>query len=172
MSKKVKNRFAIPALFFALLLSFASAPASAEELIMGTIASDVSGTNDILDGDYLAGIRKSKRYVDTASNVRRVAARTNLCVAYTATRQYDDAVKWCDAAIEVNRRAWVTKNNRAVLAYLMGDYDVSAQLLSEARQAAGGYLFPSKLNHNNHVIELKVAKLEGKEKFESFAQTN
>lgn len=172
MSKKVENRFAIPALFFALLLSFASAPANAAELIMGTIASDVSGTNDILDGDYLAGIRKSKRYIDTASHVRRVAARTNLCVAYTATRQYDDAVKWCDAAIKVNRRAWVTKNNRAVLAYLMGDYDVSAQLLSEARQAAGGYLFPSKLNHNNQVIQLKVAKLEGTEKFESFAQTN
>ena len=167
MSKKAENRFVIPGLFLALLLSFASSSASAEELIMGTIAADVAGTNDILDGNYLEGIRKSHRYVDSASNARRVAARTNLCVAYTATRQFDEATKWCDAAIAVGRRAWVTKNNRAVLAYLMGDYDSSTQLLSEAREAAGGYLFPSKLNHNAIVFELKA-----KQEFESFAKTN
>ena len=172
MSKKIDNRFVLPGLFFALLLSFASSSASAEELVMGTITADVAGTNDVLDGNYAEGIRKSHLYVDAASNVRRVAARTNLCIAYTATRQYEDATKWCDAAIEVGRRVSITKNNRAVLAYLMGNYDFSTELLSEAREAAHGYLIPSRLNDNGRVVELKIAELAGKEKFESFAKIN
>lgn len=170
MSNKIETRFLVPALFFALLLSFASRSASAEELIMGTITADVAGTNEILDGDYLTGASKSKKYVDAGSNVRRVAARTNLCVAFTATQKYDKAVKWCDAAVEVGRQSWITKNNRAVLAYLMGDLEGSKQWMAEAQEAAAGYWFPAKLNHNDQVIELKIAEIENKDKVESFAQ--
>ncbi len=170
MSKKVENGFLVPALFLALLISFTSSSASAEEMVMVTITTDMAGTDEILDGKYLEAIPKSLYYVDTSSNIRRVAARTNLCVAYTATRQYDEAVKWCDAAVEVGRRAKVTKNNRAILAYMMGDYDTSAKLLSEAGEALGGNIFLN-LDHNSRVLEHKVAELEEKAKTESFAQT-
>lgn len=172
MSKRIENKFVLPGLFFALLLSFASGSASAEELVMSTITSDVPGTNEILDGNYSEGIRQSEGYVNASYNLRKAAARNNLCVAYTALKQFEDATKWCDAAIEVGRRVSVTKNNRAVLAYLMGDYDFSTQLLSEAREAAGGFMSAPKLNHNEHVVELKIAELKGEKIFASFAKTN
>ena len=170
MSRKIDNRFVIPGLFFALLLSFASSSASAEELVMGTIPSDVPGTNEILDGDYKAGIQLSERYVNAGHNLRKLAARTNLCVAYTALKQYDDAAKWCDSAMEVERRAWVTKNNRAVLAYMVGDYTASQQLLSEAREAGGGKL--SAMSRNFHVVEIAVARLDKEQKFEPVASVS
>ena len=172
MNNEFETRRRAPAIVTALLLTLAIGTANADELIMGTITSDVPGTDEILDGDYLAGISKSKKYVDAGSNVRRVAARNNLCVAYTATRQYDDAVKWCDAAIEVGRRGGIVKNNRAVLAYQMGEYEASKAWLDEARDARSGSLFPAKLDHNEHVIEQKVAETEGEKDIEAFAKVN
>ena len=72
--------------------------------------------------------------------------------------------------MEVGRRAWVTKNNRAVLAYMVGDYNASQQLLSEAREAGGGKL--SAMNRNIHVVKIAVARLDKEQKFEPVASVN
>ena len=98
------------------------------------------------------------KYVNAGVNVRKVAARTNLCIGYAATRQYDDAIKWCDAAVEIDRRAWITKNNRAVLYYLMGDFEASAAEFAKSREAGGGYFFKVATAPNQHEIEVKLAQ--------------
>ena len=159
MNNEITNSLRIPVTLLGVLALFMAGPANAEhQLVMATVKSEVVGTNEILDGDYLAGIRLSMRSANAGANVRKVAARTNLCIGYTAARQYDEATKWCDAAIEVDRRSWITKNNRAVLYYLMGDFEASAAAFAESRAAGGGYFFKVATAPNQHEIEQKLAQ--------------
>ena len=159
MNKEIAKGLRIPVTLLGVLAMFVAGPANAEhQLVMATVKSEVVGTNEILDGDYLSGIKKSMKYANAGANIRKIAARTNLCIGYAATRQYDEAIKWCDAAVEIDRRAWITKNNRAVLYYLMGDFEASAAAFAESREAGGGYFFKVATAPNEHEIDLKLAQ--------------
>lgn len=171
MKSTIKNTSLHAAFLTGLLGVFIAGPAVADELVMTTVASELDGTNDILDGDYLTGIEKSLVWVNVGFKNAKLAAMTNLCIGYTATRQYDDAVKWCDAAVAIGRQTALTKNNRAVLYYRMGDYEQSAALFSEALKD-GGNRFPQVARHyNSEVIDMKLAQIEMESKAESFAGT-
>ena len=125
-------------------------PALAEhELVMTTIDSDLQGTNALLQRDYERAIALSEPKTDAAWNIRKLAARTNLCIAYTVIGDFDKAVSWCDAAMEVGRLGWVAKNNRAVLHLLMGEIELGHAMLEAAEDSAHGrvYWLAARKNH-------------------------
>lgn len=161
-------------IFLAFLFAWlgtAAAPALAEhELIMTTLEYKIPGTAAVLRGDYIAALEASRRHVDARWYVRRLAARTNLCIAYTGIGDYESAVKWCDAALNINsssqlfgknrganqdsamqatRASWIAKNNRAVLHLLMGEIGEGHEIL-EASEGLVRSRFYQAINGNNH----------------------
>ena len=119
----IKRLIGFPVSLSLVLLGMGTMPAFAQqELAMTTVDFDIPGTAEVLSGDYNAAITASEKLVDARFNLRKVAARTNLCISYAALRDFENATKWCDAATEINRVPWITANNRAVLHLLMGEF--------------------------------------------------
>lgn len=138
-------------------------PALADhELVMTTVDLEIPGTDAIREGDYERAIALSEGRVDAGWNVRKLAARTNLCIAYTALGDFENAISWCDAAMEVGRQGWIAKNNRAVLHLLMGEIDMGHAMLEAAEDTAFGRLYWHAARSNHREAEY----------LESIAQTS
>ena len=157
---------------FITWLGTAAAPALADnELIMTTLEYKIPGTAAVLRQDFIEAIEPGKRYVDARWYVRRLAARTNLCIAYAGIGDYESAVKWCDAAMQVNRpsrlfgengerlddastgatrASWIARNNRAVLHLLMGEISEGHQML-EATERKVYRKLQYAIAHRNHL---------------------
>lgn len=167
----IRKLWTFPATVCLVLLGMGSMSAMAEhELIMTTVDYDIPGKAAVLRGDYIKAIEVSKKYVDARWYVRRLAARTNLCISYTGLRNFENAAKWCDAAMQVNRSSevfdnnrgslkdsaiqasrpsWIAKNNRAVLHLLMGEIGEGHQILEAAEGKVRGSLYQA-VNQSNH----------------------
>ena len=136
-------------------------PAFADhELVMTTVDIEIPGTDAIREGDYELAITLSEQKVNAGWNLRKLAARTNLCIAYTALGEFENAVPWCDAAIEVERLGWIAKNNRAVLHLLMGEIEMGHAMLEAAEETAFGRLYwvASRNNHREAEYLESIAK--------------
>lgn len=173
MKIRGKRVVVLSASVFLALLVCGAGPAAAEEpLRMFTYDEPVLGTTEILNGRFEAGIKKSLRLVNSSNEFRRLASRTNLCVGYTALHQFDNAVKWCDAAIDVGElRDWHVRNNRAVLYHLMGDYEASSVLLSAASNPSVlvGVVDRRLLKSNLRISDVAYARLRKEEEEQAVA---
>lgn len=167
----IRKLWTFPATVCLVLLGMGSMSAMAEhELIMTTVEYDIPGKAAVLRGDYIKAIDVSKKYVDARWYVRRLAARTNLCISYTGLRDFENAAKWCDAAMQINRKSqlydnnrgtlqetkmqatrasWIATNNRAVLHLLMGEIGEGHQILEAAEGKVRGRLYQA-VNQSNH----------------------
>lgn len=129
----IKPILKLPIKVCLVILGTGALPAIADnQLAMTTVNFDVPGTEAVLDGNYRQAINASEKYVEAGFNLRKLAARTNLCVSYAALGEFENASKWCDAAKEINRVGWVTANNRAVLHLLMNEYREGHAMLEAA----------------------------------------
>jgi|GEM_PF-1426471 len=78
--------------------------------------------NAVSRGEWLQAIHFGNEVADSgASSSQKVAALTNLCFAYAATGEYDNAVQSCDAALERRDTAWRALNNRGAANWLAGN---------------------------------------------------
>jgi tetratricopeptide (TPR) repeat protein len=118
----------------ALLLVSASALADAPHRFVFTAYSDAAGGIDVVVGRYQAALAQLRSYpgmTDPSS------IETNRCVAYSMTRQRQEALAACDAAIraadERQARA-LAYANRAVLYWLSNDYAAAGRDLAKARE--------------------------------------
>lgn len=168
-----KNRLCeyLVAILIAVLGLLAIPSFADDELIMTTLEYKIPGTAAVLRQDFIGAIEPSKRHVDARWYVRRLAARTNLCIAYAGIGDYESAVKWCDAAMQVDRSSrlfgkngailddasmqsarasWIARNNRAVLHLLMGEIDEGHQMLEVAERKVYRKLQQS-IAHSNHL---------------------
>ena len=68
----------------------------------------------------------------------RVAAFSNLCVAYASTGELQSALDACDAALELNPGAWHAVNNRGAAHWLAGDRAAAASDFEAAAALAAG----------------------------------
>lgn len=144
----IKRLIGIPVSMGLALLGLGAMPAFAQqELAMTTVDFDIPGTAEVLSGDYEAAIVASEKLVNARFHLRKVAARTNLCISYAALGDFGNASKWCDAAQEINRVPWITANNRAVLHLLMGEAREAHAMLeaAEGRLNNGAYRKTCKL---------------------------
>jgi tetratricopeptide (TPR) repeat protein len=68
----------------------------------------------------------------------RIAALSNLCVAYAATGELQSAIESCDAALELSPTAWRAFNNRGAVHWLAGDHAAAASDFEAAAALAAG----------------------------------
>lgn len=116
---------------FAIAVTVTAAFA-AEPLVMQAMEEYVHGSDEIAKGEYEQAIVRSLSAVDRGGNKSRISAITNLCIAYTMTRQYEQATDYCDRAVDFGQYEWITLNNRAVLNYLKQDFQASVDDLNLA----------------------------------------
>lgn len=77
-----------------------------------------AGARALQMGDYDEGIRLTLEGLKSHPlPPDRASALNNLCAGYVANRKFDEAIKRCSEAIEIDGRSWRIYNNRA-LAYL------------------------------------------------------
>ncbi|HEY8520501.1 MAG TPA: hypothetical protein VIN61_10495 [Gammaproteobacteria bacterium] len=108
---------------------------------------DVPGGAALAAGDYPRAIEVSSRIARTGHIERRLAATTNLCVAYTVTRHLEEAAAACERAVtlakHVDRRfssgaarsdfeTAKAMTNRGVLKVVSGDAAGAAKDLRAA----------------------------------------
>jgi hypothetical protein len=87
----------IAVLSSALFLTNAQAEDSGKSLVM-SVYLDTAGADSVLAGDYKSAITKIRSRTPS-DNMGSLAAATNLCVAYTLSRQWDEAKSACDGAV-------------------------------------------------------------------------
>jgi hypothetical protein len=87
----------IAVLSSALSLTNAQAQTAGKALVM-SVYLDAVGGESLLAGNY-AGALEEIAHRGPFDNLSSLAVATNLCVAYTMTRQWDEAKSRCDAAI-------------------------------------------------------------------------
>jgi len=89
-------------LFVALFALCSSTPTMADEAVtqgyVMTVYSDLAYGQKVLDGAETKAIRKLSR--NGEAKVKYLEGQTNLCVAYTKTKQVGKATVACDSAIE------------------------------------------------------------------------
>jgi Flp pilus assembly protein TadD len=86
-----------------------------------TIGADPNlsaGARALQMGNYADGIRLTLQGLKLGPGPRhRASALNNLCAGYVANQQFEEAIRRCSEAIDIDARNWRMYNNRA-LAYL------------------------------------------------------
>lgn len=59
-----------------------------------------------------------------------------LCVAYSANKQYSDAVATCDQAVDLRPSRWVAYNSRGTAKFMIGNYEAAIEDYSQALRRA------------------------------------
>ncbi len=82
------------------------------------------GAQELLDGNAEEGVRLTLLGLEQALGRReRQAALSNLCAGYLLLERYDEALAYCDRAIEENENNWRALSNRALIYVYTGRYD-------------------------------------------------
>ncbi len=134
----IKNQVRTFAAILLMALITSGGAHASGTLQLKTSIEDVNGVRDIEAGKYPAGIRKLQALLNKTSVAgNRRPLLTNLCVAYIATEQLNEAQRICDEAIHkgTSRASIIALNNRAVLHYLRGNVALAMADLQTAREA-------------------------------------
>mgnify|MGYP000409810329 FL=1 len=126
-----------------LLLGFVTAPVTATAQSIEPWTGSIPGDNiDFSQGETLKKIRSlinrgdtedavriSQRFVDRLTSGRTGStnsvlydAYNALCISLTSNKQYDDAMKACEAAINMTPNRWQAVNSRGSLNFRTGKY--------------------------------------------------
>ena len=75
-------------------------------------------------GDVEEGIRLTRIGLEAAVGRReRQAGLSNLCAGYVLLEQYDEALEYCNLALEENENNWRALSNRALTYVYTGRFD-------------------------------------------------
>jgi tetratricopeptide (TPR) repeat protein len=103
------------------------------QLIVKTSVAEVIGVREIESGKLEQGIRKSKAALAKTSTVSlRKPLLDNLCVAHLAIKNMEQANQYCQAAVNTGRASAISYNNRAVMHYVLGNFEASLEDLDAA----------------------------------------
>jgi tetratricopeptide (TPR) repeat protein len=76
------------------------------------------GANALKFGDYEEGIRLTQLGLKALTKpADRIGALSNLCAGYVGTRDFNEALRYCNRALRLDEKHWRAYNNRS-LAYL------------------------------------------------------
>lgn len=76
----------------------------------------VNGAQALLHGDAEEGIRLTRLGLEVAQGRReRQAGLSNMCAGYVMLKQYEEALGFCNQALEENERNWRALCNRALI---------------------------------------------------------
>ncbi len=104
-----------------------------------TAEREVYGTRAVEAGDFDAGIAKLLKALEIAGDLQsqRAPALINLCAAYTAQRDFQNARNYCDEAVSNGRLLGVAYNNRAVLSVATGNLELALEDFRESIRNRG-----------------------------------
>ena len=126
------------AVFLALALPVAVSQEN--KTVIGPSNEDLHEGAELLKrGDAAAGLQRTLKGLEYAATPReKVAGMSNACAAYVMLARYEDALPWCDQALEIRERNWRALVNRS-LAYLkLGRLEeAEADLLLAEEEAPG-----------------------------------
>lgn len=77
-----------------------------------------AGAELLKQGKAAEGLQRTLQGLETATSAReKVAGMSNVCAAHVMLGNYEDALPWCNQALEIRGRNWRALVNRS-LAYL------------------------------------------------------
>ena len=95
------------------------------------------GAQALRDGDAEEGIRLTLLGLAAAQGRReRQAALGNLCAGYLLLRQFDEAIDYCDQALEESDRNWRVYNNRALIYLELKRFDDAEADIARGQELA------------------------------------
>lgn len=97
----------------------------------------VDGANELLAGNAEEGIRLTRLGLDVAVGQReRQAGLGNICAGYVMLKRYDDALEYCNQALDEYDRNWRALCNRALIYIKKGRFDEAARDLERGEEIA------------------------------------
>jgi hypothetical protein len=103
------------------------------QLMVKTSVADVNGVREIESGNWEQGIRKSKAALAKNSAISlRKPLLDNLCAANLAISNMEQANQYCNDAVNTGKASVISYNNRAVMHYVMGNFEASLEDLGKA----------------------------------------
>ena len=122
------------------VLGIASGSASGQEnaTIIGPSNIDLAmGAELLKDGETEKGIERTLKGLGYASNAReRTAGNNNACAGYVMLDQPEEALPYCNAALEIHERHWRALNNRALAYIKLGRFEEADIDLTQAEDIA------------------------------------
>lgn len=107
---------------------------------LGPSNSDLyEGAQLLRDGEAEEGLRRTLRGLEYATTTRdKVAGMSNACAAYVMLSRYEEAVPWCDQALELRSEYWRALINRSYAYIKLGQFEKAEADLEAAEEVAPG----------------------------------
>ena len=117
---------------FALAASAVSASESRVVIGPSNLAL-ADGSAALMAGDAEKGVRLTLQGLTMATSDRdRISGWANLCAGYVMLDRLDDALVYCDQAIEADPGHWHALSNRALIYIFRAEYDLAASDVARA----------------------------------------
>lgn len=95
------------------------------------------GAAALMAGDAEEGIRLTLRGLTMATSAReRVAGWANLCAGYVMLSRFDEALAYCNQAIEADPGHWHALSNRALVYLFKHEFDLAGRDVARAESIA------------------------------------
>jgi tetratricopeptide (TPR) repeat protein len=115
----------------------AADPAQSTTVIGPSNAQLAAGAEALENGRAAEGIRLTLEGLRGPNKPEDVAAaHSNLCAGYGMLKRWEDALRHCNTALELDRTNWRTFNNRAAVYTGKGLYDLALTDLQSALEIA------------------------------------
>ena len=96
-----------------------------------------SGARAIQDGNPQRGVELTEIGLANAQGgYERKAALSNLCAGYLMLNRYDEALGYCNQAIEADPEHWRALSNRALIHIFRREFDLAAEDIGRAQSIA------------------------------------
>lgn len=124
--KQTISKCVIIAAALTLPTGLVSANVNTSSLQLKTSIQEVNGVREIEAGDYTRGIAKTKANLSKVTVTSlRAPLLNNLCVAYIAQQDFQNAKQACDESVATGQNSDIALNNRAVFHYATGNVQAS-----------------------------------------------
>lgn len=97
------------------------------------------GAQLLKEGEAEEGLRRTLQGLEYAETPReKVSGMSNACAGYLMLDKPDEAIPWCNQALEIQERYWRALTNRAMAYLKLGLLDESDADISRAEEIAPG----------------------------------
>ena len=98
-----------------------------------------AGAELLKEGEAEEGLQRTLKGLEYATSIRdKVAGMSNACAAYVMLGRHQEAVHWCDQALELRSDNWRARINRSHAYVKLGQFERAKADLEAAEEVAPG----------------------------------